>query len=255
MEDARPKILIVEDDTSTAEAVAFHMRAARMDPTIALDGPTGLRALRNGAPDALVLDLMLPGVDGWHIIREAREWAPRLPIIVVTARTNEHDRVEVLSLGADDVMAKPFSMRELIARVTAALRRTAVENAGSSSLPVSEGELSIDPERMSVIVAGRPAGLTPLEFKLLWTLADARDRALSRDEIFRRVWGGERAHGDRSVDVLVRRLRRKVDEVGGRYTYIQTLHGVGYRFQATLRRMPGGSDRDGFFEPTAAPGL
>jgi len=187
-----------------------------------------------------VLDLMLPGVDGWHLIREAREWAPRLPIIVVTARTNEHDRVEVLSMGADDVMAKPFSMRELLARVTAALRRTAVENARSERLPVAEGELSIDPERMSVIVSGRPVELTPLEFRLLWTLAEGRDRALSRDEIFRRVWDAERAHGDRSVDVLVRRLRRKVDETGGGYTYVQTLHGVGYRFQATPRRMPAG---------------
>lgn len=248
-----PRILIVEDDASTAEAVAFHLRAAGMEPTIAHDGPAGLRALRSGAPDALILDLMLPEVDGWHIIREARGWAPRLPIIVVTARTNEHDRVDVLALGADDVMAKPFSMRELIARVTAALRRTAVENAGSSSLPVSEGELSIDPERMSVIVSGRPAGLTPLEFRLLWTLAEARDRALSRDEIFRRVWGGERVHGDRSVDVLVRRLRRKVDEVGGRFTYVQTLHGVGYRFQATPRRLPGGHERVSDPDMSAAP--
>ena len=180
-------------------------------------------------------------MDGWHLIRQAREWAPRLPIIVVTARTNEHDRIEVLSLGADDVMAKPFSMRELLARVTAALRRTAVENARSTHVPIAEGELSIDPERMSVIVAGRPAELTPLEFKLLWTLAEGRSRALARDEIFRRVWGGERGHGDRSVDVLVRRLRRKVDEVGGRFTYIQTLHGVGYRFQATPRQHPAAS--------------
>jgi DNA-binding response OmpR family regulator len=253
MEGQRMKILIVEDDDSTAEAIAFHMRAAGLEPTVATDGLAGLRALRSASPDAVVLDLMLPGVDGWHLIRQAREWAPRLPIIVVTARTNEHDRVEVLSLGADDVMAKPFSMRELLARVTAALRRTAVENAQSERLPVSEGELSIDPERLSVIVAGRPADLTPLEFKLLWTLAEGRDRAMSRDEIFRRVWGGERGHGDRSVDVLVRRLRRKVDEVGGSFTYIQTLHGVGYRFQATPRRMPGADEpRTDLFGPTAS---
>jgi DNA-binding response OmpR family regulator len=239
MEPARTRILIVEDDESTAEAIAFHMRAAGMEPTIAADGLAGLRAMRNGSPDAVVLDLMLPGADGWDLIRQAREWAPRLPIIVVTARTNEHDRVEVLSLGADDVMSKPFSMRELLARVTAALRRSAIESAQSVHVPVVEGDLSIDPERLSVIVAGRPAELTPLEFKLLWTLADERSRALSRDEIFRRVWGGERGHGDRSVDVLVRRLRRKVDEVGGDYTYIQTLHGVGYRFLTTPRRMPG----------------
>lgn len=231
-------ILIVEDDESTAEAIAFHMRAAGLEPTIAADGLHGLRLLRSAAPDALVLDLMLPGADGWHVIRRTREWAPRMPIIVVTARTNEHDRVEVLSLGADDVMGKPFSMRELIARVTAALRRTAIEDAGSTALPIAEGELSIDPERMSVIVAGRPAELTPLEFRLLWVLAEGRERAMPRDEIFRLVWGGERAHGDRSVDVLVRRLRRKVDEVAGAFTYVQTHHGVGYRFVATPRRMP-----------------
>lgn len=238
MDAGSSRILIVEDDESTAEAIAFHMRSAGLVPEVAADGLAGLRALQSRAPDAVVLDLMLPHIDGWHLIRQVREWAPRLPIIVVTARTNEHDRVEVLALGADDVMAKPFSMRELLARVTAALRRAAVERAGSDRRPVSEGELSIDPERMSVIVAGRPAELTPLEFKLLWTLAEGRDRAMSRDEIYRLVWGGERAHGDRSVDVLVRRLRRKVDEVGGGYTYIQTQHGVGYRFLATPRRLP-----------------
>ncbi len=236
------RVLIVEDDESTAEAMAFHMRAAGMDPVVANDGLAGLRSLRSEPPDAVVLDLMLPGVNGWHVIRQVREWAPRLPIIVVTARTNEHDRVEVLSIGADDVMAKPFSMRELLARVTAALRRSAVETAHAERMPVMEGELRIDPERMEVTVAGEPAELTPLEFKLLWTLAEGRDRALSRDEIFRRVWGGERAHGDRSVDVLVRRLRRKVDEVPGAFTYIQTLHGVGYRFLTTPRRMPGSMD-------------
>lgn len=232
------RILIVEDDESTAEAMAFHLRTAGLEPTVVGDGLAGLRALRTATPDVVVLDLMLPGADGWHVIRQAREWAPRLPIIVVTARTNEHDRVEVLALGADDVMGKPFSMRELLARITAALRRTAVENARSERLPVQEGELTVDPSRMSVIVAGRPADLTPLEFKLLMTLVEERERALSRDEIFRRVWGAERAHGDRSVDVLVRRLRRKVDEVGGAYTYIQTLHGVGYRFLTTPRRLP-----------------
>lgn len=254
MQTRGTRILIVEDDESTAEAMAFHMRAAGLETTVAADGLAGLRALRHSAPDAVVLDLMLPGVDGWHIIRQAREWAPRLPIIVVTARTNEHDRVEVLSLGADDVMAKPFSMRELLARVTGALRRRAIENAQSDRLPVSEGELSIDPERMSVIVGGRQIDLTPLEFKLLWTLAEARERAVSRDEIFRRVWGGERGHGDRSVDVLVRRLRRKVDEVGGRFTYVQTLHGVGYRFQAMARSMPGVAPAGDLVGSPAPPG-
>jgi DNA-binding response OmpR family regulator len=234
-----PRVLVVEDDESTAEAVAFHLRAAGMAPTLAGDGLAGLRELRTELPDVVLLDLMLPGVDGWHLIRQVREWAPQLPIIVVTARTNEHDRVEVLSMGADDVMAKPFSMRELMARVQAALRRVAAAGAEAGSEPVADGELVIDPERMTATMAGRPLDLTPLEFTLLWTLADGRSRALTRDEIFRTVWGRERGHGDRSVDVLVRRLRRKVDEVNGTYTYIQTLHGIGYRFLATPRRMPG----------------
>jgi len=172
-----------------------------MAPSLAPDGLSALRALHNSPPDIVLLDLMLPGVDGWHLIRQTREWAPRLPIIVVTARTNEHDRVEVLSLGADDVVAKPFSMRELMARVQAALRRIAVAGDDGTPEAVHEGEMSIDPERMTVTIAGRMIDLTPLEFTLLWTLADGRTRALSRDEIFRLVWGRERGHGDRSVDV------------------------------------------------------
>ncbi len=232
-----PRILIVEDDESIGEAVAFHLSRAGMEPVVAGDGLAGLRALRAELPDVLVLDLMLPHVDGWHLIREVRGWAPRLPIIVVSARTNEHDRVEVLGLGADDVVAKPFSMRELVARVTAALRRASVTSDGDRA-PVREGDLVIDPDRLSVSIADEPVDLTPLEFKLLWVLAEQRARAMGRDLIYRRVWGGERGHGDRSVDVLVRRLRRKVDEIGGRFTYVQTQHGVGYRFEAVPRRMP-----------------
>jgi DNA-binding response OmpR family regulator len=133
-------------------------------------------------------------------------------------------------------MAKPFSMRELLARVSAALRRREAEASGAAREPVSVGELVVDPELLAASVAGRAAELTPLEFRLLWLLAEHRGRALTRDEIYRRVWGGERGHGDRSVDVLVRRLRRKVDEVdGGGFTYVQTLHGVGYRLEARPR--------------------
>ena len=231
-----PRILVVEDDECIAYAVPHHLRAAGMEPTHAADGHAALRSLRAAPPDAVVLDLMLPGVDGWHLIRETRTWAPRLPIIVVTARCGEHDRVEVLSLGADDVVSKPFSMRELTARVGAALRRTAAIVAPPE--PIVEGELEIDVERMSATLAERALDLTPREFTLLWTLAEGRDRALSRDEIFRAVWGRERGHGDRSVDVLVRRLRRKVDETPGTHTYIQTHHGVGYRFRAQPRSFP-----------------
>jgi DNA-binding response OmpR family regulator len=234
----QPRILIVEDDEAIGDAMEFHLAHAGMRTNLVSDGLAGMRALSADVPDVLILDLMLPHLDGWHLIRRVREWAPQLPIIVVTARTNEHDRVEVLGLGADDVMAKPFSMRELTARVSAALRRAAAASPDQERAPIIEGDLRIDPERFTADVAGRPADLTPMEFRLLLTLAEERARALSRDEIYRKVWGGERGHGDRSVDVLVRRLRRKVDEVGGEYTYVQTAHRVGYRLAAVPRRMP-----------------
>lgn len=234
----QPRVLIVEDDEATGDAMEFHLARAGLQANLVRDGLAGMRAVSADVPDVLVLDLMLPHMDGWHLIRRVREWAPQLPIIVVTARTNEHDRVEVLGLGADDVMAKPFSMRELTARVSAALRRAAAADPDNERIPIIEGDLHIDPERLTAEVSGRPADLTPMEFRLLLTLVEERARALSRDEIYRRVWGGERGHGDRSVDVLVRRLRRKVDEVGGEYTYIQTQHRVGYRLSAVPRRMP-----------------
>ena len=234
----QPSILIIEDDESTGEAVAFHLGRAGFAPRLEADGLAGLQALKSGLPDVLVLDLMLPHIDGWHLSREVRSWAPNLPIIVMTARTNEHDRVEVLALGADDVVSKPFSMRELVARVSAAVRRASVAQADSERKEIVAGDLVIDPDRLAVAIAGEPIDLTPLEFKLLWVLSEHRGRALSRDVIYERVWRADRGHGDRSVDVLVRRLRRKVDEIGGAYTYIQTQHGVGYRFDAMLRRMP-----------------
>jgi len=231
--EASARVLVVEDDESIAEAVVFHLRRAGLMASAALDGLSGLRAVRSNPPDVLVLDLMLPHVDGWHLIREIRSWLPQLPIIVVTARTNEHDRVEALSLGADDVLSKPFSMRELVARVNGALRRTSAATSERDVRgPLSLGALAIDPVRLAVTRDGRPVALTPRELKLLWVLGDADGRTLSRDEIYRQVWGGERVHGDRSVDVLVRRLRAKVDEPPGRFTHVQTLHGVGYRLEA-----------------------
>ncbi|MCC6832388.1 MAG: response regulator transcription factor, partial [Thermoleophilia bacterium] len=236
------------DDESIGEAIAFHLDRAGFRPALASDGLSGLTALRREPPDVLVLDLMLPHVDGWQVIREVRRWAPRLHVIVVTARSNEHDRVEVLALGADDVLSKPFSMREFVARVGAAVRRTAAAEAFAPREPVRAGDLALDLDRLAVSIAGVPVDTTPLEFRLLCVLAEHRGRALSRDVIFRRVWGGERAHGDRSVDVLVRRLRRKVDETPGRFTYVQTQHGVGYRLEATPRALPGAGPR------TPAPG-
>ncbi len=237
-EQPLPSVLIIEDDATIAETVAFHLGRAGFTPTIQGDGLSGLQALKSGLPDVLVLDLMLPHIDGWHLIREVREMAPNLPILVMTARTNEHDRIEVLALGADDVVSKPFSMREFVARVSVAARRAALLQADDGRSAVAEGDMVVDPERLVVTIAGVSIDLTPLEFKLLWTLIAHRERAVSRDAIYTEVWGADRGHGDRSVDVLIRRLRRKVDEIPGSFTYIQTQHGVGYRFLATRRQMP-----------------
>ena len=238
----RRTVLVVEDDESTAQAVAWHLAKAGYATSVARDGLAALTTLKAWQPDAVVLDLMLPHVDGWAIIRDVRRWAPNLPIIVMTARPDEGERLEALTLGADDLLRKPFSARELVARLDTALRRAEVMGEGDPS-EVSMGDLEIDRDRLQVRVADEVAPLTPLETKLLWILAEEKGRSLSRDEIFERVWGGDRPHGDRSVDVLVRRLRRKVDETGGRYTYVQTEHRVGYRLEAIAKAFPVGRRR------------
>ncbi|MFM9017856.1 MAG: response regulator transcription factor [Actinomycetota bacterium] len=235
--DDRRTVLVVEDDDSTATAVAYHLARAGYAVSISKDGLAAITTLKGWRPDALVLDLMLPHVDGWSIIRDVRRWAPELPIVVMTARQGESERLEALRLGADDLVRKPFSARELVARLEAVFRRADVL-APSAPGEVSLGDLEIDRDRLEVRVAGTLAPLTPLETKLLWILLEEKGRTLSRDEIFDRVWGGERTDGDRSVDVLVRRLRRKVDEAGGQYTYVQTEIGEGYRLEAVPKAFP-----------------
>jgi DNA-binding response OmpR family regulator len=234
------RVLIVEDDRSIAEAMAFHVGRGGFETEVADDGLEAMRALRRQAPDLLVLDLMLPHLDGWQIIREVRGSLPQLPIIVVTARTSERDRIDVLALGADDVVSKPFSMRELVARVSAALRRMSALGAGEAAgTQLTTGDLEIDVVAARVTLAGRPVDLTPREFQLLVALARHTGQVMTRDQIFRLVWEGERVPGDRSVDVLVRRLRTKVDDAVSRFTHVQTLHGVGYRLEALARVAPG----------------
>ncbi len=233
----RRTVLVVEDDESTAMAVAHHLARAGYAVSISKDGLAATTVLKRWRPDALVLDLMLPHVDGWSIIQDVRRWSPDLPIVVMTARPGESERLEALRLGADDLLRKPFSAKELIARLEALFRRAEVQTPTEGS-GMSLGDLDIDRDRLEVHVAGTRVPLTPRETKLLWILLEEKGRTLSRDEIFARVWGGERAPGDRAVDVLVRRLRRKVDEGAGHYTYIQTELGEGYRLEAVPRAFP-----------------
>ena len=205
------KILIIEDDEVIAQGMARHLQAAGFDAVGVANGETGLARLRFERPDVCVLDLMLPGVDGWKVIEQARGEGIGTPIVVVSARGTEHDRVHALEIGADDYLVKPFSMKELVARVGAAARRgTRAQDPRRGEEIVIE-ELRLDPRNVQAYVDGQSADLTPTEFRLVYALALETGRVLTRDELLQRVWGRRASHRDRTVDVFVRKLREKID--------------------------------------------
>jgi DNA-binding response OmpR family regulator len=229
-----PSVLVVEDDGVIARAMAAHLRHAGLDVVLAEDGDKGLRKLRYEHHDVAVVDLMLPGVDGWALTTEARREGIATPILIVSARSAEHDKVHALEIGADDYLAKPFGMRELVARVQAALRRSQIAPVVARQGPIEVAGLYIDPDQQRAFLVDddgerRDAGLTPTEFRLLWVLAENEGRAMSRDELQQRVWNVPYRPRDRSVDVCVRKLREKVDQ-RSTHTYLKTHFGVGYRF-------------------------
>ena len=212
--------------------MARHLTAAGLSATWVDRGETGLARLRYEQPDVCVLDLMLPGVDGWKLIETARSEGIGTPIVVVSARGTEHDRVHALEIGADDYLVKPFSMKELVARVRAAVRRGAGPAEEKRGEPIQLAELRIDPANVQAYVDGKSAGLTPTEFRLLYTLALEDGRVVSRDELLQKIWGRRQAHRDRTVDVFVRRIRDKLEACEPRHTFIQTRYGVGYKVEA-----------------------
>jgi two-component system alkaline phosphatase synthesis response regulator PhoP len=230
-EASMPKVLIVEDDEVIAEGMSRHLGAAGFDPVSVGNGTQGLARLRYEKPDVMVLDLMLPGIDGWKLIETARNEGIGTPIVVVSARGTEHDRVHALEIGADDYLVKPFSMKELVARVRAAARRSIRREETPRGEPIVIEELRIDPLEVQAFVDGVSAELTPTEFRLLYQLALDRGRVVTRDELLQKLWGRRESHRDRTVDVFVRRLREKVDRRATRHTFIQTRYGVGYRLE------------------------
>jgi DNA-binding response OmpR family regulator len=179
-----------------------------------------------------VLDLMLPQRDGWSVIEQARADGIGTPILVVSARGTEHDRVHALDIGADDYLVKPFSMAELVARVNAAARRGVRAPEPPRGEPIEIEELRIDPREVQAYVEGQSCDLTPTEFRLLYQLALDRGRVVTRDELLQKLWGRREARRDRTVDVFVRRLRDKIDRRAPRHTFIQTRYGVGYKLEA-----------------------
>lgn len=226
------KVLIIEDDEVIARGMARHLEQAGFDAVGVANGETGLARLRFEQPDVCVLDLMLPGVDGWKVIEEVRGEGIGTPIVVVSARGTEHDRVHALEIGADDYLVKPFSMKELVARVHAAARRGTRAQESRRGEEIVIEELRLDPRNVQAYVDGESASLTPTEFRLLYTLALEQGRVLTRDELLQRVWGRRASHRDRTVDVFVRKLREKVDSAASAHTFVQTRYGVGYKVEA-----------------------
>ena len=224
------KILIVEDELDLVKLLRYNLEKEGFKVTHTTDGSVALAEIRRDLPDLLILDLMLPGVDGLEVCRQLRrhERYVVLPILMLTARGEEADRVVGLEIGADDYVTKPFSMRELIARVRALLRRH--EPMAATRATLQRGGLVIDPSAHSVFVAGRAVELSALEFRLLHHLASHPGMVFSRDQLLDRVWGNDRTVTQRSVDVYIRRVREKIENRPKDPAYVQTVHGVGYRF-------------------------
>ena len=230
-------VLIVEDDTVLAESMAAHLGEAGLDAFRVASGKTALARLRYERPEVCVLDLMLPEVDGWKVIETARAEGIGTPIVVVSARGTEHDRVHALEIGADDYLVKPFSMKELVARVQASVRRGVRPQEPEVGESIRIEELLLDPANVQAYVDGTSAGLTPTEFRLLYALAQTQGRVATRDELLQRVWGRRAGYRDRTVDVFVRKLRDKVDRRAPSHTFIQTRYGVGYKLEAVAKEL------------------
>ena len=221
----RQTVLVVEDDQNIAELVAKNLDAAGFDCRLVHDGDRVLELVDELAPALIVLDIMLPGMDGLEITRRTRELTD-VPIVLLTARDGEGDKILGFELGADDYVTKPFSPRELVARIRALLRRT----KGSEEKTIERGDLEIDPGRREVRVKGEAVEITTLEFDLIYFLAGRPGRVFSREALLEHVWGRDRVVDDRSIDSLISRLRRKVEDDPSKPRWILTVWGAGYRF-------------------------
>jgi DNA-binding response OmpR family regulator len=222
----KQRILVVEDDARIADLVARNLEAAGYECHQSPDGGRALADLARLRPALVVLDLGLPGIDGLQVMRRVRQ-EHDVPILVVTARSSESDKLLGLEMGADDYITKPFSTAELVARVRALLRRST--GAVTERLLELPG-LRIDPARRVVERDGGPVALTTLEFDLLYFLAARPGRVYSREALMEQVWGTDRVVDDRSIDSLVSRLRRKLERDPAQPAYVQTVWGAGYRF-------------------------
>ncbi len=222
-------ILVVDDEPHIVELVRYNLTQEGFHVSVAYDGQEALEQARARAPDLIILDLMLPYVDGLEVCRQLRR-ETAVPILVLTAKDSEHDRILGLDLGADDYVTKPFSPRELVARVRAILRR-AGRDRGPEDAPLSSGGLVLDPRTHEVRLHGRPVELTAKEFELLRVLMSHPNRVFTRDFLLERIWGYEYVGGTRTVDMHISRLREKIEDDPAAPTFIVTIRGVGYKFK------------------------
>jgi DNA-binding response OmpR family regulator len=226
-----PRILLVDDEQSVQKLLGWPLRKEGYEVVEAYDGRQALERLRDGAFDLIVLDLMLPKVDGFDVCRQIRARST-VPIIMLTAKAEEIDKVLGLELGADDYITKPFSVREFRSRVKAVLRRAALARPDEPlEEPIERGDLRIDFERRNVEIRGEPIRLTYVEFEILAALARSPGRVFSRSQLLERVWGDSAYRDPRTVDVHIRHLREKLERDPRQPELIFTVRGVGYRFK------------------------
>jgi DNA-binding response OmpR family regulator len=226
-------VLVVEDEASIASFVSLYLKNAGYGVRVAANGTDALASVQKEQPSLIVLDLMLPDIDGIEICRRIRQKYD-VPILMLTARDEDVDKIIGLEVGADDYMTKPFNPRELVARVKSILRRAAPERKDRESATIQHGDLHVDAGRREVKVGDEEVQLAPKEFDLLWELLDHRGLVLTRDQLLERVWGYTFAGDTRTVDVHVRQLRRKLGEASP----VVTVWGVGYKVGPAMRSVP-----------------
>jgi DNA-binding response OmpR family regulator len=222
-------VLVVEDEATLAAALSYNLRKNGFNVAAAADGVAGLQAARRDRPDMVVLDLMLPKMDGLEVCRRIRAESD-VPILMLTARSEELDKVVGLEMGADDYLTKPFSMRELMARVRALLRRSGGREVAGDSSRITVGRIEMDLRGRTVLRDGVEIALKPKEFDLLFFIAKNAGQVFTREQLLENVWGYDFFGGSRTVDVHIRWLREKLEEAPSHPTHVLTVRGVGYKF-------------------------
>lgn len=232
--NAEGTVLVIDDDAHIRELCALYLLDVGFKVKEASDGPGGLLMVEQHHPDLVLLDVMLPGLDGWEVLNRIRQSSVWMPVVMLTAVGDEADRILGLDMGADDYLTKPFSPKEMVARVRAVLRRASIVIPEGHEPAVVFGSLVIDPKIHRASVAGEPLALTPKEFELLWFLASHPQQVFERNQLLDRVWGIDFFGDGRTVDVHITRLRHKLQQLNGPDKLLETVWGLGYRFNPSL---------------------